>query len=251
MNITQITVATHYTYNIGNYSNIRPEVQMTATLETQDTVDEVVSELRRMTLAACQQQIDDVLEKNGEPAKFSTQPRFDAFLFGIEKMAFIVPHGHPCPYGLPSWQSRYNRRLSHLVSIIQKDYPGFTFYDHDFPELRQVFEKQVNNILFIGTEPDARRTLPEFFNLAYRVKTNTRIRDRFFTDMAARAVLENLHLINLDDYIGDNGTVDDSLFDDPDIQALKAAWEAEHAPRPEDDEEEDEDDPFDSDDDDE
>lgn len=119
MNITQITVATHYTYNLGNYSNVRPEVQLSATLESHDSLADVAEELRHKTLTICQQQIDEVLELNGEPAQFSKEPRFDAYLFADEQIAFFLPHGQKCPYAVPGTKTPAGQ-VRYSFQIIEK-----------------------------------------------------------------------------------------------------------------------------------
>jgi hypothetical protein len=216
MNITQITVATHYTYNLGNYSNIRPEVQMTATLETQDTLDETVSELRRMTLAACQHQIDETLEANGDPAFFSRDPRFTAYYFRDEELVYIQSSKDPAP-DVPNTRSLDGYRLPHLKDLIQERFPNAAVV-YELPDLKYVFWKEVGKILFVGLRDD-RDDFPEYFDIRYQTKTAIRIWDQFVAEQEQYARTHDLLFINLEIFDLE------SLETIPAIQRLKTAQE--------------------------
>lgn len=93
MKITTITVGKKYTYNLGNYSNIQPELWITAEVEEGDSVEKVRARLKAEVDNHIHNEIDEALEAQGNSPKFWRGPRFDLLKVDKEKYAVIIPHG--------------------------------------------------------------------------------------------------------------------------------------------------------------
>lgn len=95
MRITEITVSWQETAGLGDYSNVRPGVTLTATLDEGDDPaawrEALLIEARR----AVQEQVDQALEAMGKPAKWSAEPRYDVryCYAGKGKIVLLVPTG--------------------------------------------------------------------------------------------------------------------------------------------------------------
>jgi hypothetical protein len=76
MNITQITVSYGETQSLPEYSNVKPNLTITATLDAGEDVAIVEAQLWEHAKDAVHAQIDAALEANNIPAKYSTEPRF-------------------------------------------------------------------------------------------------------------------------------------------------------------------------------
>jgi hypothetical protein len=76
MQITQITVSYGETQSLPEYSNVKPNLTITATLDAGDSPGEVELLLWNQAKAAVREQIDQALEASGRPAKWSEEPRY-------------------------------------------------------------------------------------------------------------------------------------------------------------------------------
>jgi len=76
MHITQITVSYGETQSLPEYSNVKPNLTITATLDEGDSPGEVEQLLWNEAKAAVHAQIDFALEANGKPAKYDPAPRY-------------------------------------------------------------------------------------------------------------------------------------------------------------------------------
>lgn len=76
MQRTKIVVGYQHTHNLGNYSNARPSITIEATLDEGEDVEAAKAQLAAEARAYVHEQIDQALEHDGQPAKFSTEPRF-------------------------------------------------------------------------------------------------------------------------------------------------------------------------------
>lgn len=76
MNITQITVSYGETQSLPEYSNVKPNITITAVLDEGDSPGEVEQLLWNQAKAAVHAQIDLALEASEKPAKYSTDPRY-------------------------------------------------------------------------------------------------------------------------------------------------------------------------------
>lgn len=95
MNITSVTVGWQQTQSLPEYSNIKPSVIFTAQLGEEDDLAGVVFELRTMAKEFVEAQIDDALEANERPAKYSLEARYDVYVCSqlTPRLTAIVPHG--------------------------------------------------------------------------------------------------------------------------------------------------------------
>lgn len=76
MKITQITVSYGETQSLPEYSNVKPNLTLTATLDESDDPTEAEALMWQHAKLHVHEQIDAALEANGKPAKYSTEPRY-------------------------------------------------------------------------------------------------------------------------------------------------------------------------------
>ena len=76
MNITQITVSYGETRSLPEYSNVKPNLTLTAVLNDGDDPAAVEAELWTQVKNAVHAQIDQALEANDRPAKYDPAPRY-------------------------------------------------------------------------------------------------------------------------------------------------------------------------------
>lgn len=115
MRITQITINFTETCNLGDYSNTKPSIELTALLDAGDDVYAVVDSLTNTAKGVLRDKIDDELERVNRPVKYFDGPRYDV-LYGSEyRCVAIVPHGYR-----PPSSSDYSRTsLSTVVSGVR------------------------------------------------------------------------------------------------------------------------------------
>lgn len=70
--IKQITIEYGYTFNLGNYSSVRPVVTLTADLAEGDEPDLVVLDLQEQARLAVEDEIDAALTLQGKPPYFKS-----------------------------------------------------------------------------------------------------------------------------------------------------------------------------------
>ncbi len=76
MKVTQITVSYGETQSLPEYSNVKPNITLSATLDDHDDPAEAEALLWKHAKDAVHTQIDEALERNDKPAKYSTEPRY-------------------------------------------------------------------------------------------------------------------------------------------------------------------------------
>lgn len=76
MHITQITVSYGETQSLPEYSNVKPNLTITATLDEGDSPGEIEAMLWQQAKHAVHVQIDAALEANDRAAKYSDEPRY-------------------------------------------------------------------------------------------------------------------------------------------------------------------------------
>jgi hypothetical protein len=74
--LTQITVSYGETQSLPEYSNVKPSITLTATLDAGDDAPVIEAELWQHAKNAVREQIDLALEANGKAAKWSGEPRY-------------------------------------------------------------------------------------------------------------------------------------------------------------------------------
>lgn len=155
----QIIVKVGYTYNLGDYSNIRPEVQVSGEVSDSEPFHGVVKFLQDEALSACYDLIDQHLEKMGEPAEFSVDRRFSAHVFLKDKLILLMPDVVFAEYRdtYRSWNHHEftHHRLQPIQRLLAKKYPGFTVREYtDIPPRNDVpehcFYVETDNAFFLG-----------------------------------------------------------------------------------------------------
>lgn len=127
MEITTITVKYALTHNMGNYSNIRPEVELTARLEPTDDPDESRWLLLNQAKEAVHAEVDAALEADDEAPKYYTGPRFSLATLAAEKLAVVFPDKGilPAPWDEGTTIRCTGRRLSVVLAKAMETYPGY------------------------------------------------------------------------------------------------------------------------------
>ena len=251
MKCTEIRVTFGYTYNLGDYSNIRPEVSLTA--ELNDDLQDALNHLYETARGNCHRMIDDALEAEGKPAHFSPEPRFIAYTARDEKLTIIVSQDsfkqfeaeHP-HWNLTKGYHEEGYRFQHLWTLLEKHdmVEGYhlLIFGHDtIPQIEPVFECQLGNMLFVGRGKMI-EALPPFLSAAadwqhkYSYHRNF---DTFETEMRAKASEHGLTFFNISDF-------DDWQYEEK-VIALRTAYEKYMKKTQQLDEEKEDDIPFDDD----
>lgn len=76
MKIIQITVSYGETQSLPEYSNVKPSLTLTATLDDGDDAAAVEAELWGLVKAHVHEQVDQALEGSDKAAKHSSEPRY-------------------------------------------------------------------------------------------------------------------------------------------------------------------------------
>lgn len=144
MKVTQVTVSYSETYSTGNYGNVKPSVSFTATLDEGDeetTVRKILMEVARDQVRS---EIDDVLEANGQPAVYSSDPRFKLLYNRDAKAIAVVPTSIPgiqLPAGyMGTYRATSDMRLAaalHRANDMAEDWDAKVYdcSDLDFSKL--------------------------------------------------------------------------------------------------------------------
>ncbi|MBX3014837.1 MAG: hypothetical protein KF832_25175 [Caldilineaceae bacterium] len=91
MHITQITINFSETCNLGDYSNTKPSVELTAQLDVTDDVHVVLDELVTTAKGVIHEKIDNELERVGKPPKYWDGERYDVIYSYRNQFVAIVP----------------------------------------------------------------------------------------------------------------------------------------------------------------
>lgn len=120
MHITQITVSYGETQSLPEYSNVKPNLSLTAVLDAGDSAEAVEQALWVLAKSAVHEQIDLALEANGKAAKYSPEPRYQV-LKTARADAFDRKAAHPSklvvilPDGVKPQSDDYGARLVSAV----------------------------------------------------------------------------------------------------------------------------------------
>lgn len=91
MHITQITLNFTETCNLGDYSNTKPAIELTASLDAGDDVHAVIDDLASTAKKVIYEKIDDELEKVGKPPKYWEGQKWDVIYSHTTQLVAIVP----------------------------------------------------------------------------------------------------------------------------------------------------------------
>lgn len=95
MRITTITVNLTETCNLGDHSNTKPSIELTAQLEATDYPLVVLRELIEMAKGEIRQKIDEELEKAGKSPKYYDGPLFSVYHSGRYGYILVAPAARP------------------------------------------------------------------------------------------------------------------------------------------------------------
>lgn len=76
MKLTQITVSYGATQSLPEYSNVKPNLTLTATLDDGDDPEQIEAQLWDMAKVAVHEQVDQALEASDQAAKYDPAPRY-------------------------------------------------------------------------------------------------------------------------------------------------------------------------------
>jgi hypothetical protein len=76
MKITTVTVSYGQTQSLPEYSNVKPSITLTAEVEEGEDREQVKAQLKAEAQAFVHEAIDEALEADGRPAKYSSEPRY-------------------------------------------------------------------------------------------------------------------------------------------------------------------------------
>lgn len=76
MKLTQITVSYGETVGLPEYSNVKPQLSLTATVVDGEDPAAIEADLWQQVRTAVQEQADRTLEQNDRPAKYDPAPRY-------------------------------------------------------------------------------------------------------------------------------------------------------------------------------
>jgi len=130
--ITQLTVSFKRTQSLPGYCNVSSGLTVTADLSADDDPLVVEQRLYGELEQSVNEWIDTALEQAGQPARFSTAPRYDLLWWRSAEFPLIVPHLSPMRRGglqsLPGDWKYYvgenddcytNQRLANLQRMIE------------------------------------------------------------------------------------------------------------------------------------
>lgn len=93
MQIVQVSVEYSRTWNLGNYSNVKPGIVITAALADGESSAEAMDDLQRRAREHVEQVIDQALEQQGDAPEFFTGPRYDVILARDARLVAVIPSG--------------------------------------------------------------------------------------------------------------------------------------------------------------
>ena len=92
MRITQISINFSETCNLGDYSNTKPAIELTAQLDAADKPEEVLKQLIDMAKQHLHEEIDKELAAVGRELRYYEGPKFAAISSDRYKFYAVVPH---------------------------------------------------------------------------------------------------------------------------------------------------------------
>ena len=126
MRITQVTVSYGETQSLPQYSNVKPQLSLTAELEPGDDPETAKAALWATAIADVREQIDLALEANGRRAKHDqVSPRYQVMRSGFtptrQRLIVIAPNSAELPtrgdFVHASYDESHNLRLGHARAV--------------------------------------------------------------------------------------------------------------------------------------
>ena len=157
MQITKISIHQSYTFNLGDYSNIKLAISIEAELGEGNDFEQICQELQTLAREKVHEEIDHELERMGRTPEFYDGPLYSAIKCGDEKIILIVSESQRADLPgywprLPTLRGRH--RLERIKAICQEDPLGYQIIDvsdGDFTnipivELFTIFRVNANKI---------------------------------------------------------------------------------------------------------
>jgi len=249
MIITHVSVTVGMTHNLGDYSNFRPEVQLSAAVGPEDNASVCANRLLNEGRDLCYEQVDRVLEDNEKPAHYSTDVRYTAYECREENLMILVSdydmqiddalRNRVKPYH-KTWHTGHRREA--LFDLIRSKYPDYRVImansqnQYDIPDVGDLFEIQIGETILIGRMKDY-DSLPEFIKDSHcKFKHHHRNLDSLWKSHESSALTRAF-------WNGDSDLQNVVLLL-PDIQDAKAAWDAKAQEKAQDSPKDDNADPF-------
>lgn len=211
MQIVQVSVEYSRTWNLGNYSNVKPGIVITAALADGESSAEAMDDLQRRAREHVEQVIDQALEQQGDAPEFFTGPRYDVILARDAKLVAVIPSGlqrhMPGTWAkLPAVVSRF-RHIKALEAVTGYDQCRLVdCADGDMSRLpllealryfRADPERFETGYLLLATGEVYKDDLPESWRDygLYNGGTTVRTREAFLDEMEQKAYDEGLALL--------------------------------------------------------
>ena len=227
MIVEKLTIGMVYTYNLGNYSNVKPECSLTVQVESGDNLPEVIMTLQDQVRGACLRQIDCVLEENDEPAKFSNDPRWTLYVYEDQQLCLLLPENLEMPICKLSSRTLPGYRLEHLERFISDKYAQYeVFYEGevDIPDVKKCFYKTIGSLLLLGvveTDETWLAQFPPYLSITYGKSYKEMVWEDFVSEMRDYAKQHDLTMVMIREAMDKHDL--DAI---PAVVALKSAWEA-------------------------
>lgn len=123
--ITQITVTYGLTHNLGNYSDVRPEVSLTSAVSPYENIEHIVKEMESFAVSRVQALVDDALESHKQSAYYSLETRYDLFTNPKERM-LVVTRSCETSQFKAFYRELSGFRLESLERLIERDFAEYT-----------------------------------------------------------------------------------------------------------------------------
>lgn len=121
MKIDRVVVRWGETFNMGDYSNVSPAVELSATIAPGDDAGAVTDALMDAAQRFVREHVDQALEQRGKPAHYSIEPRYDIWYMHLlsRRYLIIAPADSPPPLPLSAYRSSPGHRLHAAQQLAQ------------------------------------------------------------------------------------------------------------------------------------
>lgn len=113
MKIDRVVVRWGETFNMGDYSNVSPAVELSATIAPGDDAGAVTDALMDAAQRFVREMIDQALEQREKPAHYASEQRYDLWYMHLlsRRYLIIAPADSPPPLPLSAYRNNYGHRL--------------------------------------------------------------------------------------------------------------------------------------------
>lgn len=113
MKIDRVVVRWGETFNMGDYSNVSPAVELSATIAPGDDAGAVTDALMDAAQRFVREMVDQALEQREKPAHYASEQRYDIWYMYLlsRRYLIIAPVDSPPPIALSMYKSSPGHRL--------------------------------------------------------------------------------------------------------------------------------------------